>query len=76
MKFSQKNIENWLSWKMTFFLSGHFEFFFSKKKKKIAQFNEKTKGFHMRQRLFMHYGWFLQNLEKGFIQTNMHTTVI
>ena len=29
----------------------------------------------MRQRLFLHYGWFLQNLEKDFIQTNMHITV-
>ena len=36
MKFSQKNIENWRSWKMSFFLVGHFEFFPSKKKKKIA----------------------------------------
>ena len=36
---------------------------------------KRTKGFHMRQRLFLHYGWFLQNLEKGFIRTNMHTTV-
>ena len=32
MKFSWKNIENWRSWKMTFFWVGHFEFFFSKKK--------------------------------------------
>ena len=24
---------------------------------------------------FLHYGWFLQNLEKGFIPTNMHATV-
>ena len=23
----------------------------------------------------MHYGWFLQNLGKGCIRTNMHTTV-
>ena len=30
----------------------------------------------MRQHLFLHYGQFLQNLKKGFIQTNMHTTVI
>ena len=29
----------------------------------------------MRQHLFLHYGWFLQNLEKGCIRTNMHTTV-
>ena len=27
MKFSRKNIENWQSWKMSFFLVGHFEFF-------------------------------------------------
>ena len=32
MKFSRKNIENWRSWKMSFFWVGHFEFFFSKKK--------------------------------------------
>ena len=25
MKFSQKNIENWRNWKMSFFLVGHFE---------------------------------------------------
>ena len=75
MKFSEKNIENWRSWKMTFFLGGHFEFFFSKKKKKLLQFNEKTKGFHMRYHLFLHYECFFQNLVKDFIQTNMHTTV-
>ena len=28
-----ENIENWQSWKMTFFWVGHFEFFFAKKKK-------------------------------------------
>ena len=27
MKFSWKNIENWRSWKMSFFWGGHFEFF-------------------------------------------------
>ena len=31
MKFSQKNIENWRFWKMTFFWVGHFEFHFFKK---------------------------------------------
>ena len=60
---------------MTFFLGGHFEFFFQKKKKKLLQFNEKTKGFHMRYHLFLHYGWFLQNLGKDTVRTNMHTTV-
>ena len=33
MKFSQKNIENWRSWKTQFFWVGHFEF---KKKLKFA----------------------------------------
>ena len=43
--------------------------------KKMFFINEKTKGFHMRYHLFLHYGWFLQNLGKDFIPTNMHTTV-
>ena len=30
---------------------------------------------HMRYHLFLHCGWFLQNLRKDFIPTNMHTTV-
>jgi hypothetical protein len=38
--------------------------------------NEKTKGFHMRYHLFLQYEWFLQNLGKDFIPTNMHTTVL
>ena len=25
--------------------------------------------------LFLHFGWFLQNLEKGFIRTKIHTTI-
>jgi hypothetical protein len=37
--------------------------------------NEDYHGFHIRYHLSLSYGWFLQNLEKGFIQTNMHTTV-
>ena len=31
---------------------------------------------HIRYHLFLHYGWFLQNLGKDFIRTNMHTTVL
>jgi hypothetical protein len=42
MKFSQKNIENWRSWKMTFFLGGHFEFFFSEKIKNLLHLIKKT----------------------------------
>jgi hypothetical protein len=29
----------------------------------------------MRYHLFLQYGWFLQNLGKDFIRTNVHTTV-
>ena len=29
----------------------------------------------MRYHFFLHYGWFLQKLEKDFIRTIMHTTV-
>ena len=36
---------------------------------------ENQLGFHMRNHLFLHHGWFLQNLGKYFIRTNMHTTV-
>ena len=29
----------------------------------------------MRHHFFLHYGWFLQNLGKEAVRTNMHTTV-
>ena len=32
--------------------------------------------FHIGYHLFLQYGWFLQNLGKDFIRSNMHTTVI
>ena len=68
MKFLLKNIENWRSWKMSFFLVDHFEFF-----SKMCLFfsNKNNLGFHMRK-----HGWFLQNLGKDFIRTNMQTTVV
>ena len=37
--------------------------------------NENKQPVHMRYHLFLHYGWFHQNLGKDFIRTNMHTTV-
>ena len=45
--------------------------------KKIFLFfpNENQLDFHMRYHLFLHYEWFLQNLGKNCIRTNMHTTV-
>ena len=56
-----------------FFWVGRFDFFF--KKKKMLHPNENKQSVHMRYHLFLHYGWFLQNLGKDFIRTNMHTTV-
>jgi len=41
----------------------------------VSSLNGNQLTFHMRYRLFLHYGWFLQNLAKGFIRTYMHTTV-
>ena len=61
----------WWSWKMTFFgfwLLGFSTFF-------LFHLNENQPVFHMRYRLFLHCGWFLQNLEKDFIRTIMRTTV-
>ena len=71
MKFSWKNIENWQSWKMRFF--GPFEFF--KIKKKLLHLKENKQPVHMRYHFFLLYGWFLQNLGKESVRTNMHTTV-
>ena len=58
---------------MTFFWFLVIGFF----KKRFVLFfpNENQLGFHMRYHLFLHYKWFLQNLGKDFIRTNMHTNV-
>ena len=42
----------------------------------LLHHNENKQPVHMRYHLFLHYGWFLQNLGKDFIRTNMHTTVL
>ena len=68
-----KNIENWRSWKMRFFWVVHFDFFFQKNFF-LLHLNENKQPVHMRYHLFLQYRWFLQNLGKDFIQTNMHTT--
>jgi hypothetical protein len=61
---------------MTFFLGGHFEFFFLRFFFFfLLHLIKTTKGFYMRYHFFLYYGWFLQNLRKDFIRTNMHTTV-
>ena len=36
----------------------------------------KIQPFYMRYHFFLHYGWFLQNFEKDFIPTLLHTTVL
>ena len=41
----------------------------------LRHLNGNKQPFHLRHHLFLHYGWFLQNLGKEFIRTNMHTTV-
>ena len=69
----EKNIENWRSWKMKFCFV--FCYFVFKKKYIFVFLNKNYHGFHMSWCLFLHYGWFLQNLEKGCTRTNMHTTV-
>ena len=48
---------------------------FFQKKKKIVSSNEKKQPIHMRYHFFVHHEWFLQNLEKEAVRTNMHTTV-
>ena len=53
------------------FLVSHFEF----KKKKLPYHNENKQPVHMRYHLFLQYDWFLQNLGKEAVRTNMHTTV-
>ena len=58
--------------KHDFFASAILNFFF---KKKNLHLNENKQPVHMRYHLFLQYGWFLQNLGKYFIPTNMHTTV-
>ena len=42
----------------------------------LLHLNENKQPVHMRCHLFLHYGWFLQNLGKEAVRTNMHTTVI
>ena len=58
-----------------FFSLDEANFFFSKNNFCLFFSNDKNLGFHMRYHFFLHYGWFLQNLGKEAVQTNMHTTV-
>ena len=58
-----------------FFLSWPFWIIFFQKNFSLLHLNENKQPFHMWYHLFLHYGWFLQNLGKDFIRTNMHTTV-
>ena len=77
MKLDFKNcykIENWILVDLKndifcFFVISVFVF------QKKNCFNENQHGFHMRYHLFLQKGCFLQDLEKDFIPTIMHTTV-
>ena len=78
-KFSRKNIVNWRSPGNDFVQFLIFQFLVIRLFKKFCFCffpMKNTKEVHMKQHLFFDYGWFLQNLEKGCIQTNMHTTVV
>ena len=75
MKFSQKILRIGGAGEWPLFRRPFLFFFFKKKKKKMYHLNENKQPAHMRYHLFLHYGWFLQNLGKDFIRTNMHTTV-
>ena len=55
MKFSQKNIENWWRWKMSFFLVGHFDFFLKKKFKKNGVFQWKQPWFSCQVSFFENF---------------------
>jgi hypothetical protein len=55
MKFSQKNIENWWRWKMSFFLVGHLNFFFQKTQNILVFSNENSLGFHARYHFFENF---------------------
>ena len=44
--------------------------------KNVLYLNENKQPVHMRYHSFLQYGWFLLNLGKDFIQTNMHTTEV
>ena len=57
------------------FLSWPFWFSFFKKRRILLHLNRNKQPVDMRYQLFLHYVWFLQNLGKDFIPTNMHTTV-
>ena len=66
-------IENWRSWKMRLFWVGNFDFdflfFFAS-----SQWKQAARSYEV-SFIFLHYGWFLQNLGNYLIWTNLHTTV-
>ena len=76
-----KNCSQMVNWILVelendiFLVFGFWLLGFSKKIFFLLFPNENYIGFHMRYHLFLHYGWFLQNIDKDIIRTNMHTTV-
>ena len=73
-KFHEKILRIGGAGKWVFFWVGHFDFFFSQFFF-LLHLNENKQTFHMRCHFFLHYAWFLQNLGKETVRTNMHTTV-
>ena len=76
------SIQNGQLKKASFSSSANSQYFLMKKswiaykKNKLPHLNENKQPIHMRYHLFLHYGWFLHNLGKDFIRTNMHTTAL
>ena len=62
------------SWKTIFFLVGHFEFFVLAILIFFASSQRKKQPIHMRYHLFLHSGWFFQNLGIETVRTFMHRT--
>ena len=76
--FHEKTLRIGGAGKWGFFRVGHYLIFFFQKRKSFFCFiSMKTSSPFISgtYNLFLHYGWFLQNLGKDFIRTNMHTTV-
>ena len=55
------------------FLVGHFDFF--EKKNTFFQWKKPWLSYEVSLFFFLYYGWFLQNLGREAVRTNMHTTV-
>ena len=76
MRWSKKKSSKWPTQKTSFSSSASSQYFFMKISWIFCFITMKTSSLFIWGLIFfLHYGWFLQNLGKDFIQTNMHMTV-